>query len=125
MDIKYWKLFKSTETKELNKFPFKKNGNHYLVAVVGHQQLDIKAVTSVIGEKCEFESLEKIKEFFGIDQGGVPPFGNLLGLKTFFDKSILKLEKCVMGCGLPTESIIMQVKDLVSIEEPKICQIAK
>lgn len=40
-------------------------------------------------------------------KGGVPPFGNLLGLPNYFDKSINNFENSAFNCGLNTESIIM------------------
>ncbi len=37
-------------------------------------KLDMKAVATAVGTKCEFESPEAIKERFGLNEGGVPPF---------------------------------------------------
>ena len=44
----------------------------------------MKAVAEMVGEKCEFEDPEVIKERYGLQIGGVPPFGQLLNLETFF-----------------------------------------
>ncbi len=104
----------------------KKTGNHYLVAILGHQKLDMKAFASIVCEKCELESLEKVNELYGLEQGGVSPFGSLLGLRTFFDQSILAIkDECIMACGLSTESIMLPGQDLVKVVKPEIVQIAK
>lgn len=103
----------------------RKTKNHYLAAILGYQKLNMKAFASIVAERCEFESLENVKEIYGIDQGGVAPFGNLLNLTTFFDESILELEECIIGAGLPTESIILKASDLIKIIRPKIYKITK
>ena len=85
----------------------------------------MKAVASLVGEKCEFEAPEVIKERFGLSLGAVPPFGFLLRLETFFDESILQGEKAAFNCGKTTESIVMKASDLVSLIDPKIARFSK
>ena len=85
----------------------------------------MKAVTDAVGEKCEFEDPEVIKERFGLVVGGVPPFGNLLNLDTFFDERVASHEKAAFNCGLQTESIVMKSKDLIELIQPKIGRFAK
>lgn len=103
----------------------KSSKKNYQVNISSHLKLDMKAVAELIGEKCEFESPEIIKERFGIIIGGVPPFGPLLNVDTFFDEKILKSETSAFNCGLQTESIIMRTEDLVKLVQPKIGNFAK
>ncbi len=79
----------------------------------------MKAIAAAVGEKCEFENPEVIKERFGLTVGGVPPFGTLLNLETFFDKQIEERSRVAFNCGMPTESIIMKTKDLMQLVDPK------
>jgi len=88
-------------------------------------KVDMKAVAELVQEKCEFEDPEVIKERFGLIVGGVPPFGQLLNVETFFDQSIKGIDKVCFNCGLPTESIVMKGDELLSIVQAKIASFSK
>lgn len=103
----------------------KTSKKNYQLNIPSHLKLDMKAVSEAVGEKCEFEDPEIIKERFGIVIGGVPPFGQLLNLDTFFDEKVTQTEKAAFNCGLQTESIVMKAKDLIAIVQPKIGKFAK
>lgn len=103
----------------------KNSKKNYQFNLPSHLKLDMKAVAELAGEKCEFESPEVIVERFGLAVGGVPPFGPLLNLETFFDQKILDQERAAFNCGLPSESIVMQTKDLVALVEPKMGSFSK
>lgn len=103
----------------------KNSKKNYQINIPSHLKLDMKVVTEMVGEKCEFEDPEIIKERFGLIIGGVPPFGQLLNLDTFFDERVPIHERSVFNCGLVTESIIMKSKDLVSLVQPKFGRFAK
>lgn len=103
----------------------KSSKKNFQLNIAAHQKLDMKAVAELIGEKCEFEDAEVIKERFGLSVGGIPPFGQLLNLENFFDEGIIKNPRSAFNCGLLTESIIMESKDLISLVQPKIGHFAK
>lgn len=103
----------------------KSTKKNYQVNLPSHLKLDMKAVSVELGEKCEFESPEVIKERFGLDIGGIPPFGTLLNLETIYDESIESNSKAAFNCGLLTESIIMNSKDLLKTVQPKMAKISK
>ena len=98
---------------------------NYQFNVPSHLKLDMKAVSEAVNEKCEFEEPAVILERFGLIVGGVPPFGPLLNLDTFFDEAIEKQEEIAFNCGLATESIIMKASDLIATLQPKIGRFAK
>lgn len=93
--------------------------------IPSHLKLDMKAVAEAVGEKCEFEDPEVIKERFGLIIGSVPPFGQLLNLDTYYDEKIKESETAAFNCGLTTESIIMKSKDLITLVQPKFGSFAK
>lgn len=93
--------------------------------IPSHLKLDLKAVAEAVGEKCEFEDPAVILERFGLQIGGVPPFGHLLNVDTYYDEQILQNPRAAFNCGLPTESIILSAKDLVALVDPKIGKFAK
>lgn len=103
----------------------KNSKKNYQMNIPSHLKLDMKAVTELLGEKCEFEDPEVIKERFGITIGGIPPFGQLLNLDTFYDEKVAQTEKAAFNCGLQTESIVMKAKDLIALVQPKIGRFAK
>lgn len=103
----------------------KTSKKNYQLNIPSHMKLDMKAVTEAVGEKCEFEDPEVIKERFGLTIGGVPPFGNLLNIETLFDPQVAHNERSAFNCGLMTESIVMKSKDLISLVQPKMHPLAK
>jgi nondiscriminating aspartyl-tRNA synthetase len=103
----------------------KNSKKNYQVNISSHLKVDMKAVADVVGEKCEFEDPEVIKERFGLIIGGVPPFGSLLNLDTYYDEQISNHEWAAFNCGLQTESIVMKSKDLLQLVQPKIGRFSK
>lgn len=103
----------------------KNSKKNYQFNIPSNLKLDMKAITEAVGEKCEFEDPEVIKERYGLIIGGVPPFGPLLNLDTYFDDRILKNERAAFNCGLQTESIVMKSRDLVQVVQPKVGAFAK
>lgn len=97
----------------------KNTKKNYQFNLPAHAKMDMKAVAEATGEKCEFEDPNVIKERFGLELGGIPPFGPLLNLDTFFDEGIQGHEHAAFNCGLSTESIIMSAKDLIDVIQPK------
>ena len=84
------------------------------------------AFSDLVGETCELEKIETLKERFGLDVGEVRPFGLLMGIAdVYFDESINNCSDVVIGCGLPNESIRMKLKDLVSLVHPKIVRMCR
>ena len=97
----------------------KSSKKNYQFNIPSQLKLDMKAIAEIVKEKCEFEDPALILERFGLIVGGVPPFGSLLGLETFFDEKIKERSTCAFNCGMPTESIIMQTSHLIHLVEPK------
>lgn len=103
----------------------KTSKKNYQVNLASHLKLDMKAVAELVGEKCEFEDPEVIKERFGLIIGGVPPFGHLLNLDTYYDEGLVEQDLAAFNCGMQTESIVMKAKDLVKMTDPKFGRFSK
>lgn len=103
----------------------KNSKKNYQFNLPSHLKIDMKMVEKIVGEKCEFEAPAVILERFGLVIGGVPPFGTLLNLETFFDESIKSLNRVAFNCGLVTESMIMNSTDLIKVIQPSIALFAK
>ena len=103
----------------------KTNKRNYLFCIPSNLKIDMKTVADAVGEKCEFEDPEVIKTRFGLLPGGVPPFGNLLALDTYFDERVTQEARAAFNCGKQNESIVMQSADLVKLIEPKLGKFSK
>lgn len=103
----------------------KQSKKNYQFNIPSHLKLDMKAVSDLVGEKCEFEAPEVILERFGLAIGGIPPFGHLLNIDCYYDESIQSNERAAFNCGLLTESIIIQTKDLLQVVQPKFGRFTK
>jgi nondiscriminating aspartyl-tRNA synthetase len=98
----------------------KTSKKNYQFNIPSNLKLDMKAIAEIVGEKCEFEDAEVIKERFGLVVGSIPPFGQLLNLDTYYDEKINSTEKAAFNCGLLKESIVMNSKDLIAVVSPKV-----
>lgn len=103
----------------------KNTKKNYQFNIPSHLKLDMKTVSEMVGEKCEFEDPAIILERYGLTIGGVPPFGHLINLDTFFDNKIKELNKVAFNCGLLTESITMKGQDLIKLVQPKFGEFSK
>ena len=98
----------------------KQTKKNYQFNLPAAARIDMKAVAVLVKEKCEFEDPTVIKERFGLDIGGIPPWGCLMNLDTFYDESIASLPEVAFNCGLTTESIVMQASDLIQLVSPQM-----
>jgi len=103
----------------------KTSKKNYQFNLPAHLKLDMKVVAELVGERCEFEEASVILERFGLIIGGIPPWGQLLNLDTFFDASLQQKTTVAFNCGLQTESIVMEACDLITIVQPKFGSFAK
>jgi len=103
----------------------RKSGKRIMIVIQSSERIDMKKVKAYFQEDFEFEKPEIILQDFGIEIGGIPPLGNVLGLETYFDKQNLKEKTAAFNCGLKTKSIIMSVDDLIKIVNPIIVDFKK
>ena len=103
----------------------KMNGGdeNIMVCLPGNARIDMKKLEKITGGKYSFETPEEIKEKFGLEVGGVPPFGSILGLRTYFDKAVLSEKYSSFNCGSKYKSIRMESKDLVDVVSPEVVEI--
>ena len=103
----------------------KKSKKNFQFNIPGDQRLDMKKVAAVVGEKCEFEDPKVIEERYGLTIGGIPPFGTLINVETYFDEAVQGEHTVFFNCGLLSESIGMKADDLVSVVAPSLGQFTK
>jgi prolyl-tRNA editing enzyme YbaK/EbsC (Cys-tRNA(Pro) deacylase) len=102
----------------------RKAGEKFFVMLVlpGDQRFDNEKAKKLFGAKdIRFAAEEEVGQITnGIKLGGVPPFGNLFGLKTYVDPSLMKNEKIVFNAGDQRFSIAMKAKDYIELLNAEI-----
>lgn len=99
----------------------KQTKKNYQFNLPVHLKIDMKRVAELVGEKCEFETAEVIEERYGLKVGGIPPWGPLLNLETYYERSIAESESQVgFSIGVATESVVMDSLQLIQIVEPTL-----
>lgn len=91
---------------------------YVMVVIPADKQIDLELVEKNLGEKFEVAPAEEVERYTGIQMGGVPPFGRLLKLDLYYDKSMWSKSSSVFNCGRKDRSIIMKTADLINIAQP-------
>ena len=117
----------------------KRSGENIMVVISGHLKINIKSVESKVRDyrkafdkdfhqkiELTFETPSVILERYGVMIGGIPPFGELMGVTTFYDRNIFNNEKMDFNCGERTCSIEMKTIDYKKIiDNSKIGEYSK
>jgi len=101
--------------------------NAFLLACVsGDKRIDLARLAAFLEVKnVSLASPKEVLEQTGCEIGSVGPFGNIFGLKTFFDKRILEHKFVEFNVGLHTVSVRMNPRDLARVVKPEIADFAK
>lgn len=62
--------------------------------------------------------------FVGCQLGSAPPFGNLFGVQTYIDISLIRRDEIAFTAGAHTEIIIMKTADYLRLVHPRPLRIA-
>lgn len=95
-----------------------------LTVVPANKRAHTKKIKKLLGIKnLKMASREEVKELTTLEPGSIPPFGSIMDLPSYFDEEISQKEKVAFNPGSHTISVIMNAKDLISIEKPEIADI--
>ncbi|MCK9368555.1 OB-fold nucleic acid binding domain-containing protein [Candidatus Dojkabacteria bacterium] len=93
--------------------------NKYAMIVIpADVQLSLEKVSKILGEKYEVAPKADIEKYTGIQMGGVPPFGRILHIETYFDKSMFSKTISAFNCGRKDRSMVIATKDLIKYAQP-------
>lgn len=105
-----------------------KGGKKYfsMLVIPGDKRFNTDKVKELLNTKdIRFATEEEVKEITeGVEPGGVPPFGNLFGLKVIADPSLFKNEKIIFNAGDRSYSVAMHSNDYRDIVKPEVESIA-
>jgi len=100
-----------------------KSGTCWLFIMPADLRADTKKMREVVGERVSFApEPEKVT---GCVKGSVPPFGSVLGLKTYCDPRLAENETIHFNAGSLTDSVSMRYEDYLAIEQPTIVHISE
>ncbi|MFB0505037.1 MAG: aminoacyl-tRNA deacylase [Candidatus Bathyarchaeia archaeon] len=103
-----------------------REGGFVMGLVAADRRIDLEKLAEIVGTKSlELASPKDVLETTGCEVGAVHPFGNLHGLPTYVDVSVLENESVNFNAGLRTVSIQMKAKDLVKAIGPVIDEFSR
>jgi aspartyl-tRNA synthetase len=96
---------------------------YIMVVIPADKELDISKVEAATGEQFEIAKAEEVEKWTGLKLGAIPPFGRLLGMEIYLDKSWWSKENAAFNAGRRDRSILIEAADLIKAIEPnKISQ---
>lgn len=99
----------------------KADGRHILLVLASHLRVDTRRFKASYKVKdLRLISPEEVESLVGLKVGSVPPFGNVMGLPTYVDRSLLQNETIAFNAGLHTRSVVMPCKDYITLAVPEI-----
>lgn len=102
-----------------------KSGETFIMAIVpGDKKLNSRKLRAVMGvRKLKFASPEEVEKIMGCKIGACYPFGNLISLRTFAEKTLGRNTWILYSPGVHDKSIRMKWADYKKIAEPIIVDI--
>lgn len=84
-----------------------------MVVVRGPDKVSFGKIKKASGSHdVRLANLQEISNITHLSAGTLHPFGNLLNLRTFFDRTLLDNDEIVCGTGSPTQSLIIKTDGL-------------
>jgi len=105
-----------------------KVGNDFKIFVLSaSRKIDSNAIKKQFNvKKLRFVNSDELKDLTGLTSGAIPPFGRpIINLDLFIDRSIQNNEKIAFNAASLTNSIIMRMKDYLSIVEAEFFDFSK
>ncbi|MBI2309303.1 hypothetical protein HYU89_00185 [Candidatus Collierbacteria bacterium] len=97
--------------------------NEFVMLVLpGDKKFDSPRVKKLLeAREFRFATEEEISKLTnGIRIGGIPPFGNLFGIRVFAEKTLLDNEKIIFNAGDRSFSIAMKAEDYLKVVKPVV-----
>jgi Ala-tRNA(Pro) deacylase len=95
---------------------------HFVLGLIAaDKKIDLKKLAKIVKtKKLQLASPQEVLKITSCEIGSVHPFGNLHGLPTYMDDSVLENDMVNFNAGLHTVSIQMKAKDLNKAIKPLI-----
>jgi prolyl-tRNA editing enzyme YbaK/EbsC (Cys-tRNA(Pro) deacylase) len=100
-------------------FKGKQSGKPILVLTSGANRVDEKRISEYAGEAIGRADADFVRAVTGFAIGGVPPFGHLQKLDTYFDEDFLQYETIWAAAGTPNAIFEVKTADLQKMTDAK------
>jgi len=109
-----WRVGRSPEKMVGKTLILKTDGKLAMVLIPANKNLDKEKIKKLLkAKKVELVSERLIKnKFKGVKVGAIPPFGNLWGLRTFIDNSLMREKEIILNGGDYSFSIKLKSKEI-------------
>lgn len=104
----------------------KLDGKLAMAVVAAPKDVNLEALRLQSGaqEAMLAEEADFFDRFRGCQLGTVPPFGNLFGVQTYFDRDLLRRHQIAFAAGTHTHVIAMKTADYVQLVKPTLVRIS-
>ena len=89
-----------------------KGSKAIVIVISGDKKVDVKRLSTAVGEKIELADPEYIRVSTGYEVGGVPPFPHTSDVKVYLDMSLFRWDVVWTSAGAPNAVMKIKVKDL-------------
>ena len=104
----------------------KSDGGYFLAVLAGKLKIDFSRFAGILGVKSvSLAPMIEAERIAKCSVGSVHPFGNLIQLRTYFDKKLLNNEYLFFNPGSHTKSVKINTSDLVRLVKPSIIEFTK
>jgi prolyl-tRNA editing enzyme YbaK/EbsC (Cys-tRNA(Pro) deacylase) len=101
---------------------------HVVVVLQGSLQIDVDKLSAVLGKQprqWRFATQKEVKLAYGLEIGGVPPFGYSEGVRVVMDHRLARVDEVICGIGNPTHSVRLGGHALADICNARLEDIAE
>ena len=100
--------------------------NYYLLVLPADRHIDWKRMRAILHvSNLRLATEEEAESVAHVKMGSVPPFGNILGLPTYFDQGLFENDVVNFNPGSITHSIAMKSADLCTLVSPIVASFAR
>jgi prolyl-tRNA editing enzyme YbaK/EbsC (Cys-tRNA(Pro) deacylase) len=104
-------------------FKGKESGKPILVLTSGANRVDEKRISEYAGEAIGRADADFVRAVTGFAIGGVPPFGHLQKLETYFDEDFLQYKSIWAAAGTPNAIFEVKTSDLQEMTGAKTARV--
>lgn len=92
-----------------------------LLIVPGDKQADLKKLQDFLKvSRLAMASKDTVKAKTGLEVGSIPPFGSIMGFKTYLDSRLKDEDEIAFNAGDHSRSVLMGLDDFIKVENPDI-----
>jgi len=97
------------------------DGQFLVYVLPGDQRADLEHLRAALGaRKVAMASKDSVLAKTGLEVGSIPPFGSVLGLPTYVDERVAKLEEIAFNVAALDRSAVIKTADYLRLESHEL-----